>query len=502
MNGEDKIRNEITVEGLNEKEAKEFKVLLKKFVCSYSAKSSEVGDKKWLAEELKNELPNISEKEAFAMATEAVESIAEYDKNLASINNACSRGQNKEQWFVEKLSQVSTGISVINYGNYLKSIDISISNANAQMLRTITTNSGEISKSFNLDGFIAEQHHVNQFNMQATLAKSKFVAEVCVPQAGKTYGLNSFDSVIKDSVNGKIIHQYQFKFGSDAKSTIRLLQDGNYDNQRIVVPVEQVDEVRKAFPGKTIEAYLGGTDKCSIKSEGISKQQVKDLQLKTQQDNVVPVSNWNNFTTRDLALNLGRQAGIAGLQAATMTMGFTLAAQVMSREKIDRDVFIETALTTGADAGIKAATAGALKVGIERGILNIIPKSTPIGIVANIACVGIENIKILAKVATGEMTMAESLDRMGRTTTSMIYGIGWGSSGMILGAATLAWIPIVGPIVGSLAGGMLGYMAGSKFGSAIYSGLKTVCSGAKSLVKSAWSATKSVGSSIKRAIFG
>ena len=43
--------------------------------------------------------------------------------------------------------------------------------------------------------------------------------------------------------------------------------------------------------------------------------------------------------------------------------------------------------------------------------------------IANIACVGIEDIKILMKVASGELTMQEALDKMGRTTTAMIYGL-------------------------------------------------------------------------------
>ncbi len=70
---------------------------------------------------------------------------------------------------------------------------------------------------------------------------------------------------------------------------------------------------------------------------------------------------------------------------------------------------------------------------------------------------------------------------MGRTSTSKIYGMVWGAKGTLLGAAALSWIPIVGPIVGGLVGGMVGYMAGSKVGNAIFSGLKTVGSVARSV---------------------
>lgn len=144
-------------------------------------------------------------------------------------------------------------------------------------MRTVTTNTGEISKCMNLDGFIAEQNAVNTFNMRAQLESSKYVAEVKVPEPGETYGLNSFDTVIKDSTTGKIVHQYQFKFGKNSKATIDLLKGGNYNNQRFVVPLEQVEDVKNAFPGKSVEAYMGGTDVVSIKSGTLTKEQAKKL---------------------------------------------------------------------------------------------------------------------------------------------------------------------------------------------------------------------------------
>ena len=44
------------------------------------------------------------------------------------------------------------------------------------------------------------------------------------------------------------------------------------------------------------------------------------------------------------------------------------------------------------------------------------------------------------------------MDQMGRTSVSMVYSLGWGAAGMGIGAAALAWIPIVGPVVGGLVG--------------------------------------------------
>lgn len=504
----DNINAEPQFEGLTEKEAKELKELLLKFIKGYAQKDENISDKEWLKQQFKEELPNLTDDEAEKMAVETVDSIKEYDDNLRSINESAKRGVSKEQWMADHITRASAGVSVIQYGENLNSVDKVLTNANAQMLRTVTTKAGEISRSYNLDGFIAEQYHVNTFNANAALHKSKYFAEVKVPEAGETYGKNSVDVVIRDVTNPKAtaVHQYQVKYGSDAKATIQMLREHGevtkYSNQQIVVPADQVAEVQEAFPGKTVVSTIGGTDKVAITSNELTKEQAKEFQLKVQEDGQAISTDWNTFQTKDLALQIGKNAGIAGLQAAAITTGFSLVTQMIEGDEIDVDQTVEVALTTGVDAGIKAATAGALKVAVEKGFISLIPKGTPAGIIANMVCVGIENVKILAKVATGELTMSQAMEQMGRTTTSMIYGIGWGAAGVGIGAAALAWIPIVGPVVGGLVGGMVGYMAGSKFGEAVFSGLKTVKNGVVNAVKSGWNAVKSGARKIKRKIFG
>lgn len=496
-------KSEPQFEEMTEKDARELKRLLSRFIKSYAQKKASVSDQDWLAAQFREELPHLTDEQAEKMAAETVESIQEYQQNLQSLNDAAVKGVSKEHWLANQITKAAAGVSVIQHGEYLSSIDTALSNANAQMLRTVTTNSGEISQCLNLDGFIAEQHHVNSFNAKAALQKSRFFAEVKVPEAGETYGKNSFDIVIRDSTNPKAVavHQYQVKYGADAKATIQLLREHGevtkYSNQQILVPPEQVAEVQKAFPGKTVVSQIGGTDKVPITSEALTKEQAKELQSRVQSKSTIPASEWNNFKTKDLALQIGKNAGMAGIQAAAITAGFSLAEQAIRGEKIDAEKTVEIALTTGADAGIKAAVTGALKVGVEKGVVRLIPPGTPVGIIANVACVSIENIKILTKVASGELTMSQALERMGRTTVSMVYGLGWGAVGANIGAAALAWIPVVGPVVGGVVGGMVGYMAGSAFGEAVYTGLRTVKKAVVSTCKAAWNKIKGLKNRLK-----
>src|SRR5699024_9375222 len=104
-------------------------------------------------------------------------------------------------------------------------------------------------------------------------------------------------------------------FGQDSKSTINMLKAGNYDNQRIVVPKGQVDEIGQALPGKSVTDHIGGTDEIKVQSDPITKAQVKEMQTNAQQKELLPKMDWNSYQTRELALNIGKQAGQAGIQA-------------------------------------------------------------------------------------------------------------------------------------------------------------------------------------------
>lgn len=494
---------DVRIEDFNEEDAIKLKRLLSSFIKSYSKKGKDITDKDWLKSELKKELPNFSNEEIEKMAEECAESIREFDENFKSINENAKKGKGKELWLADKIAEASAGISVKVQGQYLQDVDNALSMANAQMLRTVTTKSGEISQCYNLDGYIAEQHHVNTFNANAKLSGSRYYAEVKVPALGETYGKNSVDVVIKDSLStkGNAVHQYQVKYGANAKATIQLLREQGevtkYSNQQILVPPEQVEEVRKAFPGKTIVSEIGGTDKVSVKSTPLTKQQAKEKQFDIQKNGEVPNIDWNHFKNKDLALKIGKNAGMAGLHASAMTAGFSLASQAIKGDGIDIDETVEVALKSGTDAGVKHAVAGALKVGIEKDIIRFIPKGTPMGTITNIACVSIENIKIFIKYINGEITFTEALELMGRTSVAMIYGIGWGVAGANIGMFCLSFIPIVGPLIGGFVGGVLGYMAGSKFGEALFNGVKTIAKGAVNVCKTTWNGIKSLGNKVK-----
>lgn len=299
----------------------------------------------------------------------------------------------------------------------------------------------------------------------------------------------------------KGVARYQMKYGADSKATIGMLKDGDYANQRLVVPKEQVEEVQKSFPDKTVTDHIGGTDKIAVQSEGLSKEQIKSFQQDAQSNRMIPKTDWNVYQTKELALNIGKQAGQAGIQAALIGTGIHLVEKAVNGEPVEADEVVKTAITTGADTGVKAAAGGALKVASEKGVISLLPPGTPAGTLAKIACVGVENVKILWKVVKGDLTMSEAMEHMGRTSVSMYAGLSAGAVGAGIGAAALSWIPIVGPIAGGVVGGLVGYTAGSKVGEKIFEGAKKVVKTGVKIVKSVVEGVKNVVSAVADTLF-
>lgn len=485
---------------LSEEEAKGISKIQREFLESYASSKDKMTVEEWLPQELQKQLPDKSSDEIKEMSSEIIDSLKVTEDMKASQQKAIKAGRSKDSWFASTILQSTSQMSAQEGAKYLQGLDDAVKNANAAMHETITTKgSGYITPSMNpnLDGFIAEQHHVNSFNMSAAAKGSGLRAEVQPLKPGETYTKNGFDVVIKDA-SGKRIHQYQMKYGATAEDTIRMINSGNYNNQTLVVPEEQVAAVQEAFPNKTVTSTIGDGD---VSSKPLTKEQAKELQEKAQTGNFMD-ADWNDYVAKDIAIGIGKQTGYACLQGAAVGAGMAIATKVWNGEPIDGEEVVETAIVSGADFGVKTATAGALKAASEKGILKVIPKGTKGSTFANIAFVAIENVKVLGKVATGELTAKEGLDAMEQTTASCVAGIAASTKGAAIGATIGSVLGPVGTAVGGFIGGTIGYMAGSKVAQTVVKGVQKVRDKAVEVVKSVGSAVVGGIKSVGRAFAG
>ena len=179
---------------------------------------------------------------------------------------------------------------------------------------------------------------------------------------------------------------------------------------------------------------------------------------------------------------------------------FDVAQKLWNGEKIEADEVVETAIVSGADFGVKAATAGALKVGVEKEIITVIPKGTPASTFANIAFVAIEDVKIIGKMMSGELTAKEGIEKIEQTTVATVAGLASMSKGAAIGATVGAVFGPVGAAIGGFVGGTVGYMAGSKVGETIVKGAQKLRDGAVKVVKTVASGVKNVVSGVANGI--
>ena len=475
-------------------EAQALKPIQKKFMESYLEHRDSTPVDEWLRTEMAENLPDRSAEEIAQMSNEIITTLKVQEEKKASLEKAVANGRSKESWFASEMKSATSYMSSQEASQYLRGLDEALANANESLYRTLHTQAGVISQNPHLDGFIAEQYHAQTFNLNAEATGSPFRAKVLEP-TGNGYAKNSVDIVIVDE-GGHIVRRYQSKYCKDAEATARAFEHGDYRGQQKLVPEGQEQDIAKKVT-TVIEAPDGTS------SAPLSKERAQELQEEAQSGKWNDL-NWNEYKTKDLAIGIGKQAGQAALMGAAVGVGFDVAQKVWNGEEIKGEELVETAVVSGADFGVKAAAAGALKVGAEKGIIKVIPKGTPAGTIANIAYVAVENVKVVGKMATGELTVKEGLEKMEQTTVATVAGIAASTKGAAIGAAVGSVLGPVGTVVGGFIGGTIGYMAGSKVGETIVKGVqkirKTVTDGIKSAGKAIADGAKSFANGVRNSL--
>lgn len=443
-------------------DAKLLQKICNEFMESYIRNKDSMDIEAWLYREMQYHLGEYSKEDVKKIADEIVNTIKTQEKKKIELEEAIYNGRSKEDWFASEIKKSTSYMETAESVKYLKNLDEALKNANESLYNTIKTQADVISRNPHLDGFIAEQYHAQTFNLNAEANGSIYRAKVLEP-TGQGYGKNSVDIVIVDD-KGKIVKRYQSKYCKDSTATAQAFKKGDYRGQQKLIPEGQ--EIDKKH-SNVITAPDGTT------SKPLSKERAKELQ-KEAQSGQWQDWNWNEYKTKDLAKGIGKQAAQAAVMGAAITTGFDVAKKIWNGEEIKGKEVVETALITGADVGIKAAAAGALKVGVEKGFVKAIPKGTPAGTIANIANVAIENVKIIRKMITGDLSFKEGIEKMEQTTVSTVAGIAASGKGMAIGATIGSICGPVGAAVGGFVGGTIGYMAGSKLGETVVKGVQKI----------------------------
>ena len=450
--------------------------LIASFVASWERHKHQKSPAAWLADEFRRH-PDLwaGEEEILSTAKEVFAGVEQANAAKASLHAHLDAGKSQASWLAKKIEQGAAAAGVANVGEYAVGIDEALKTANEQMEKTVLTQSRAFNRTSNLDGFIAEQHHADTFNLDAAAQGSPLQAEVLGSQ-----GKNSVDVVIRDG-DGHIIRRYQSKYGQDAEATQHLFEKGDYRGQRKLVPSGQKDGV----PNSTDVIEAGGAS-----SKPLTKAEAKRLQEKAQQGQDIS-HEWNEVNRIEIAKSIGKQA----LMGAALACGFQ-GARILGRRlwnslrnkenppaSEDLQEFFESSIKSAASVGAQTAVTGAVIVAARNGWIKAL-SNTPVGKIAGIVHVAMENSKILFKLSKGELNAEEALDAMGTSTASAIGALVGAGKGALTG--TVIGTSLGGPpgaAVGSVVGGVVGGIVGSKIGEAVYEAGKTIVKTAAKLVE-------------------
>ena len=454
--------------------------LITSFASSWERHKHEKTPRIWLADEFRR-YPDLwtGEEEIVSTANEVVANVEQANADKASLHAHLDAGKSKASWLAGKIEQGAAAAGAVSVGDYAAGIDEALKTANDQMLETISTQSGAVNRISNLDGFIAEQHHANTFNSDAAAKGSPLRAEVL-----RSQGRNSVDIVIRDS-DGHIVRRYQSKYGQDAEATQHLFEKGDYRGQRKLVPSGQEGDISKS---------TGVIEADGVRSKPLTKDEAKRLQEKVQQEQEIRQYEWNDVNRIEIAKSIGKQA----LVGAALTCGFQ-GGRILGRRvwnflrgkenppaSEDLREFFQSSVKSAKHVGAQTAVSGAVVVAAKNGWIKVL-KHTPVGRIVSIVHVGMENAKVLFKLAKGELNGEEALDAMGNCTASAVGGL----------AGAVAVGSMFGGPIGAFVGGVAGCIAGSKIGEAVYEGgkaiVKTAAKVVKSVVEGTVEAAKSVG---------
>ena len=463
--------------------------LITRFVASWERHKHEQSPELWLAEELRRSGVLSGEEEVESTAREVVASVERASASKASLHAHLDAGRSKASWLAGAIEEGAAAAGATSVGAYAADVEATLEAANSRMLDTVQNLDGTFSMAPNLDGFIAEQHHADTFNLDAAAKGSPLRARVLGPEPGERFGRNSVDVGIYDR-DGRLARRYQVKYGQDAEATRRLLGEGDYRGQRKLVPSDQKSDV----PGAADVVEMDG-----VRSRPLTKAEAKAMQERAQQEQEVREYEWNDINRIEVARSIARQA----LTGAAIGSGFQ-GARILARRtwnalcgkknpprSEDLEEFFESSIKSATHVGVQTAVSGAMVVAARNGWIRSL-HATPAGTIANIVHVGMENAKVLYKFARGELSGEEALDAMGSSTCSAIGGLAAAVKGAAMGS-------VLGP-VGTFVGGVAGGMAGSKIGKAVYEGGKAIVKKAAKVVRTGFERAVETVKKVARAL--
>lgn len=345
---------------------------------------------------------------------------------------------------------------------------------------------------------VAEQQIIDDFNILAWADGAQYEAVIDQPTEDSVYGTKLFDIAIIDKQTGEKLESYQVIYGNTLQETIDLVNEATAAGQTIIVPADMVEEVRKACPFKEISDHIGGTGRVPTEGEPLRLEDAQSyLKKKLPEMAEQFISN-----PQDFIKGFADSAFTSGVLSAGLKHSFEKLAANEEVEDFNASDLVEKALLSKDSNGLKMAVAGALASAAHKKLIDSLPAYTPPSVIANIASVGIENVKVFAQVEQGDISVEEGIEQIGNTTVAMSFEVFW-NHGVPKGIATLLrFVPFLGPYVGSetVARELMGFVS-PQFKEVVKEGYMKIAPVVNDIAIGLFNTAKTAINTIKAALF-
>lgn len=415
--------------------------VFRSFIESYLEKDADISNKEWLIGQLKEQALDMTEAALENYAGELEGSVKSFSESLRSLEESREQGISAEEWLLNKIKETGKEIAV----EQLQKINAEMEQSNNRLVRNLNAEENGQAVNTSIIDLAAEEWLIEDFNAKAATEGGRYEAVIDTPKNDSVYGRNLFDVAIQDKVTGDKLETYQIIYGNTVKETIDLVNKATSAGQYIVVPEDMMELVQKACPFKDIVATLGGTAKVAITGNPLILSALDGFLQKGPTPVITKLVTDPQEAIKDFAEN--------AFSASVLGAGFTGALErlVDNKEVVDFKSadLLEQVLLSKDNDGIKTAAAGALATAVHKGLVKALPKNVPPVVVANVASVGVENVKVLAEVAEGKKTMNEALEYMGDMGIAQGFEFLWNKFAVPAAQKLMARVPVVGPVIGN-----------------------------------------------------
>lgn len=453
------------------------------FIHSYRDKSAEESDAVWLTRTLGKYDAEDGKPHRDGVSKEIQDGIANYRHSTEELKDWLDQGKSRTSYLESAILTAAKAEGVANIAQYAAKIDQAVSHANQMMWDTVHRLDGGVNQASTLHGNIAEAFLAGESGINQAVNES---SHITIQPRVNTKG--SADTVVVDPGAGRIVSCQQMKFYPTPEATLKAYLDGPYreNGQCLVAPADQVARIHQLRPDIDVRASIDG------RSAGLTFDDALDIQGRVQEKGEVFLRDWSSADAGVISRHIGARAvesGILamGFQAARIAgRRFWNAMTGLSNKSVEEDLgeFGVSALKSGTNAGMVTALAGGLEVAARRGLMGEAIKAASPCVIANLACIAVENIRIFGELGDGKITSRAALDKSCNNTCALLGSLAVGSE--FAAAVGTAFLPGVGTAVGAVVGGMVGSVGG-----------QTIYRGAKAAVKAVGNFVSRVATSVR-----